>query len=226
MIICCDFSQDDDFLLLMLFGGYIVMVNKFMFLINMLLLVKKMYYWDDFFVVILVVGLVCENDLVFFDNGLEMLLVISMILDDIIFIGICYLYWVFIVLNEKFNVMVILCGGIYWVKSDVFYDVNNFLVLDLFNLCKVFIFVSGVYEYFGVSWFNLDDFVVKCKVMECGLCKILLVCYVLFDEVVFVSIGLFFVFDVLISDCLLLIDYVVYCWNGFVKVIMFDLESE
>jgi DeoR family deoxyribose operon repressor len=41
-------------------------------------------------IAILAAGLVSENDLVFFDNGPEMPLVISMIPDDITFTGICY----------------------------------------------------------------------------------------------------------------------------------------
>ncbi|EAV3930068.1 DeoR family transcriptional regulator [Salmonella enterica] len=226
MTIRRDLSQDDDPLPLTLLGGYIVMVNKPASSTNMPLPAKKTHHRDDLPVAILAAGLVRENDLVFFDNGLEMPLVISMIPDDITFTGICYSHRVFIALNEKPNATAILCGGTYRAKSDAFYDANNPSALDSLNPRKVFISASGVHEHFGVSWFNPDDLAAKRKAMERGLRKILLARHALFDEVAPASIGPLSAFDVLISDRPLPTDYAVHCRNGSVKVITPDSESE
>ena len=171
-------------------------------------------------------GLVSENDLVFFDNGSEMPLVINMIPDDIIFTGICYSHRVFMALNEKPNATAILCGGTYRAKSDAFYDTGNPSALDSLNPRKVFISASGVHEHFGVSWFNPDDLATKRKAMDRGLRKILLARYALFDDVAPASIAPLPAFDVLISDRPLPADYATHCRNGSVKVITPDSESE
>lgn len=111
MTIRRDLSQDDEPLPLTLLGGYIVMVNKPAAIVNAPLPAQKQYHRDDLPVAILAAGLVSENDLVFFDNGAEMPLVVSMIPDDISFTGICYSHRVFVALNEKPNATAILCGG-------------------------------------------------------------------------------------------------------------------
>ena len=79
MTIRRDLSQDDEPLPLTLLGGYIVMVNKPSTIVNAPLPTQKPYHRDDLPVAILAAGLVSENDLVFFDNGVEMPLVVSMI---------------------------------------------------------------------------------------------------------------------------------------------------
>ncbi|ASE43636.1 MULTISPECIES: DeoR family transcriptional regulator [Citrobacter] len=226
MTIRRDLSQDDEPLPLTLLGGYIVMVNKPATLVNAPLPVQKQYHRDDLPVAILAAGLVSENDLVFFDNGAEMPLVVSMIPDDITFTGICYSHRVFVALNEKPNATVILCGGTYRAKSDAFYDTSNPSPLDALNPRKVFISASGVHEHFGVSWFNPDDLATKRKAMERGLRKILLTRHALFDEVAPASIGPLSTFDVLISDRPLPADYATHCRNGSVKVITPDSDGD
>jgi DeoR family deoxyribose operon repressor len=84
MTIRRDFSQDDEPLPLALLGGYIVMVNKPTAPAAPQPTVRT-HHRDDLPIAILAAGLVSENDLVFFDNGPEMPLVISMIPDDITF---------------------------------------------------------------------------------------------------------------------------------------------
>jgi len=224
MTIRRDLSQDDEPLPLTLLGGYIVMVNKPAS--PSPVPVKHPHHRDDLPVAILAAGLVSENDLVFFDNGPEMPLVVSMIPDDITFTGICYSHRVFVALNEKPNATAVLCGGTYRAKSDAFYDSNNPSALDSLNPRKVFISASGVHEHFGVSWFNPDDLATKRKAMERGLRKILLARHALFDEVAPASIGSLSAFDVLISDKPLPVDYAAHCRNGSVKVITPDSEGE
>lgn len=225
MTIRRDFNHDDGPLPLTLLGGYIVMVNK-PEPVNQAPDISGMHYHrDDLSIAILAAGLVSENDLIFFDNGPEMSLVISMIPDDITFTGICYSHRVFMALNAKTNATPILCGGIYRAKSDAFYDANNSSPLDSLNPRKVFISTSGVHTNFGVSWFNPDDLPIKRKAMERGLRKILLVRQALFDEVAPGSIAPLSTFDVLISDSPLPEDYSAHCRNGSVKVITPDSEE-
>lgn len=227
MTIRRDLSQDDEPLPLTLLGGYIVMVNKPASSPTAAPHPgENIPHRDDLPVAILTAGMISENDLVFFDNGPEMPLVIGMIPDDITFTGICYSHRVFVALNEKPNATAVLCGGTYRAKSDAFYDANNPSALDSLNPRKVFISASGVHEHFGVSWFNPDDLAIKRKAMERGLRKILLTRHALFDEVAPASIGPLSAFDVLISDRPLPADYAAHCRNGFVKVITPDSEGE
>lgn len=122
MTIRRDLSQENDEPLpLTLLGGYVVMVNKPSSpSVTPALATKPAHHRDDLPIAILAAGLVSENDLVFFDNGSEMPLVINMIPDDITFTGICYSHRVFMALNEKPNATAILCGGTYRAKSDAF----------------------------------------------------------------------------------------------------------
>lgn len=227
MTIRRDLSQDDEPLPLTLLGGYIVMVNKPVApSVTAPQAAMSTHHRDDLPVAILAAGLVSENDLVFFDNGPEMPLVISMIPDDITFTGICYSHRVFMALNEKPNATAVLCGGTYRAKSDAFYDAGNPSALDSLNPRKVFISASGVHEHFGVSWFNPDDLATKRKAMERGLRKILLTRHALFDDVAPASIGPLSAFDVLISDRSLPADYATHCRNGSVKVITPDSQGE
>nr|VUD33398.1 Deoxyribose operon repressor [Raoultella sp. NCTC 9187] len=164
--------ENDEPLPLTLLGGYVVMVNKPSSpSVSAAPAGKSPHHRDDLSVAILAAGLVSENDLVFFDNGSEMPLVIGMIPDDITFTGICYSHRVFVALNEKPNATAILCGGTYRAKSDAFYDANNPSALDSLNPRKVFISASGVHDHFGVSWFNPDDLTTKRKALDRGLRK-------------------------------------------------------
>lgn len=226
MTIRRDLSQDDEPLPLALLGGYIVMVNKPAAPASPSTSEKKAHHRDDLPVAILAAGMVNENDLVFFDNGPEIPLVISMIPDDISFTGICYSHRVFMALNEKPHATAVLCGGTYRSRSDAFYDTNNPSPLDALNPRKVFISASGVHEHFGVSWFNPDDLATKRKAMESGQRKILLARHALFDEVAPASLSPLSAFDILISDRPLPADYVTHCRNGSVKVITPDSEDE
>ncbi len=228
MTIRRDLSPDnhETVLPLTLLGGYIVMVNKPASAPATPVVRRQTHHPDDLPIAILAAGMVAENDLVFFDNGPEMPLVISMIPDDITFTGICYSHRVFMALNEKPNATAILCGGTYRAKSDAFYDTSNPSVLDSLNPRKVFISASGVHEHYGVTWFNLDDLATKRKAMQHGIRKILLARYALFDEVAPASIGPLSAFDVLISDRPLPADYPAHCRNGFVKIITPDAAGD
>lgn len=227
MTIRRDFSQDDEPLPLALLGGYIVMVNKPAApAASQPAATAKTHHRDDMPIAILAAGLVSENDLVFFDNGPEMPLVVSMIPDEITFTGICYSHQVFMALNAKPNATAMLCGGTWRAKSDSFYDPNNPSLMDSLNPRKAFISASGVHEHYGVTWFNLDDLPMKRKAMTHGMRKILLARYALFDEIAPACIAPLSGFDVLISDRPLPAEYPACCRNGFVKVLTPESGSE
>ncbi|EHR9078398.1 DeoR family transcriptional regulator, partial [Escherichia coli] len=146
MTIRRDLHQEDEPLPLTLLGGYIVMVHKPAPSMPVILDVPRNHR-DDLPIAILAAGMVNENDLIFFDNGQEIPLVISMIPDAITFTGICYSHRVFVALNEKPNVTAILCGGTYRARSDAFYDASNSSPLDSLNPRKIFISASGVHDH-------------------------------------------------------------------------------
>lgn len=221
MTIRRDLNQEDVSLPLALLGGYIVMVNKPALPLTAAQPVKKNQQ-DDLAIAELAAGLVSEHDVIFFDNGREMPLVISMIPDEMIFTGVCYSHQVFMALNEKPNATAILCGGTYRPKSDAFYDANNPSPLDSLNPRKVFISASGIHAHFGVSWFNPDDLMTKQKAVRRGLRKVLLARHGAFDEVAPASIGPLAVFDILISDRPLPAEYESQCRAGSVKIITPD----
>ncbi|EMQ2257822.1 DeoR family transcriptional regulator, partial [Escherichia coli] len=212
MTIRRDLHQEDEPLPLTLLGGYIVMVHKPAPSMPVIQDVPRNHR-DDLPIAILAAGMVNENDLIFFDNGQEIPLVISMIPDAITFTGICYSHRVFVALNEKPNVTAILCGGTYRARSDAFYDASNSSPLDSLNPRKIFISASGVHDHFGVSWFNPEDLATKRKAMARGLRKILLARHALFDEVASASLAPLSAFDVLISERPLPADYVTHCRN-------------
>ncbi|HAV9699851.1 TPA: DeoR family transcriptional regulator [Escherichia coli] len=225
MTIRRDLHQEDEPLPLTLLGGYIVMVHKPAPSMPVIQDVPRNHR-DDLPIAILAAGMVNENDLIFFDNGQEIPLVISMIPDAITFTGICYSHRVFVALNEKPNVTAILCGGTYRARSDAFYDASNSSPLDSLNPRKIFISASGVHAHFGVSWFNPEDLATKRKAMARGLRKILLARHALFDEVASASLAPLSAFDVLISERPLPADYVTHCRNASVKIITPDSEDE
>lgn len=221
-----DLTQEDEPLPLALLGGYIVMVNKSAVSVQSKIPVARKHHKDDLPIAILAAGLVNENDLVFFDNGPEMPLVISMIPDDIAFTGICYSHQVFMALNAKPKATAMLCGGTYRPLSDAFYAPDNYSLLDALNPRKAFISASGIHEQYGVTWFNIDDLPMKRKVMGNGMRKILLARNDRFGEVEPASIAPLSGFDVLISDRPLPLEYPVHCRNALVTVITPETEDE
>lgn len=205
---------------LALLGGYIVSVAKPSSSLTPLVTNKtQSANEEEMQVATLAAGLVGDSDVIFFDNGPEMLLVISLIPDDIAFTGICYSHRVFLALNQKENATAILSGGAYRAKSDSFYDNYGQSVLDSVNPKMAFISASGIHEHYGVTWFNLDDLPIKRKAMSRSIRKVLLAKSSLFDEVESASIAPLSSFDMIISDKALPDEYSTYCKNGFVKVI-------
>lgn len=174
---------------------------------------------EELYIPNLAASMVTDDDVIFFDNGIEMATLISLIPDEINFTGICYSHNVFLALSQKKNATALLCGGEYRPKSDSFYSPTLPSLLDSINPKKAFISASGVHSTYGVTCYNIDDLPMKKKAMEKSIRKILLVQYNLFDEVATANMGELSQFDVVVTNRQLSDEYEAYCRNGFVKVI-------
>lgn len=174
---------------------------------------------EELYIPNLAASMVTDDDVIFFDNGIEMATLISLIPDEINFTGICYSHNVFLALSQKKNATALLCGGEYRPKSDSFYSPTLPSLLDSINPKKAFISAAGVHSTYGVTCYNIDDLPMKKKAMEKSIRKILLAQYNLFDEVATANMGELSQFDVVVTNRQLSDEYEAYCRNGFVKVI-------
>ncbi|EEB46615.1 transcriptional regulator, DeoR family [Providencia alcalifaciens DSM 30120] len=174
---------------------------------------------EDLYIPNLAASMVSEDDVIFFDNGIEMATLIALIPEEISFTGICYSHNVFLALSQKKNATALLCGGEYRPKSDSFYSPTLPSLLDSINPKKAFMSATGVHSAYGVTCYNLDDLPMKKKGMEKSIRKILLAPYNLFDEVATANMGELSQFDVIVTNRQLSDEYETYCRNGFVKVI-------
>lgn len=174
---------------------------------------------EELYIPNLAASLVSEDDVIFFDNGIEIATLISLIPEEISFTGICYSHNVFLALSQKKNATALLCGGEYRPKSDSFYNPAQQSLLDSINPKKAFISVAGIHSTYGVTCYNLDDLPIKKKAMDKSIRKILLAKYNQFDEVATANMGDLSQFDVVITNRPLSDEYEAYCRNGFVKVI-------
>ncbi|EKS7813325.1 DeoR family transcriptional regulator [Edwardsiella piscicida] len=211
---------------LTLLGGYIVAVNAPHPPTTHPRQNSPRHHQDDLPIAILAAGLIADGDVVFFDNGPEMPLVVSLIPEDIRFTGICCSHAVFLALRDKPQAAAILCGGSYRPQNDTFYDNANPSMLDTLNPRKVFISAAGVDERHGVTWHELDDAATKRRAITHGIRRLLLARSGLFDEVAPVNIAPLSAFDVLISDCALPGEYPSYCRAAGIQVITPDSNAE
>lgn len=138
--------------------------------------------------------------MVFFDCGIIMLWIIDVIDDVLFFIGVCYFLNIFLVLQEKFQCCVVLCGGEFYVSNVIFMllsfeDIFSYLSFDI-----VFYLVVGIDCEQGVICYNLEELLVKYWVM-CYVCYyVLVVDYSKFGKVCLVCMGVLVKFDVIVSD--------------------------
>ncbi len=222
MTIRRDLSQDEgEPLPLALLGGYIVMVNRPQQAAQpgSDAVSVRPHHRDDLPVAILAAGLVSDRDLIFFDNGPEIALLIGMIPDDISFTGICYSLQVFLALNAKPGATAILCGGTYQAKTDAFYDPSQPGPLDSLIPRKAFICANGIHPQFGVTCSDIETLAIKRKALERCQRKFLLARHSLFDEVAQASIAGLSGFDAVISDIQPSENYLQYCRDHAVAVI-------
>ncbi len=120
MTIRRDLSADtEDSIPMSLLGGYIVSVTQ---PANLIAQEQQADIFtpdqtEALYIPNLAASMVTEDDVIFFDNGIEMATLISLIPEEISFTGICYSHNVFLALSQKKNATALLCGGEYHKKA-------------------------------------------------------------------------------------------------------------
>lgn len=109
--------------------------------------------------------LVEEGDVVFFDCGSTIPFIASQIKSSLKFTALCCSVNTFLVLQEKPNCRLILCGGDYSRDNSFLTPVQNFTEVDAVCTTKAFISAAGVDAKQGVTCFKLNEAQLKLKAM-------------------------------------------------------------
>ncbi|MCK3654631.1 transcriptional regulator [Pasteurellaceae bacterium Macca] len=114
----------------------------------------------------LAANLVEENDVVFFDCGSTVAFIASQIDPALHFTALCCSLNTFMVLQEKPNCRVILCGGEYSRHNSFFMPLQLNSELDTVCTTKAFISAAGVDLKQGVTCFDFQEAKTKQKAMQ------------------------------------------------------------
>ncbi len=107
-----------------------------------------------------------EGDVVFFDCGSTIPFIASQISDSLQFTALCCSINTFMVLQEKRQCNLILCGGHYSRGNSFFNPMALQKELDMTCPTKAFISAAGVHREKGVTCFNFNEARVKMKAMQ------------------------------------------------------------
>ena len=107
-----------------------------------------------------------EGDVVFFDCGSTIPFIASQISDSLQFTALCCSINTFMVLQEKRQCNLILCGGHYSRGNSFFNPITLQNELDMTCPTKAFISAAGVHREKGVTCFNFNEARVKMKAMQ------------------------------------------------------------
>ncbi len=107
-----------------------------------------------------------EGDVVFFDCGSTIPFIASQISDSLQFTALCCSINTFMVLQEKRQCNLILCGGHYSRGNSFFNPMALQNELDMTCPTKAFISAAGVHREKGVTCFNFNEARVKMKAMQ------------------------------------------------------------
>ncbi|PJG85995.1 DNA-binding transcriptional repressor DeoR [Conservatibacter flavescens] len=145
-------------------------------------------------------ALVEENDIIFFDCGSTIPFIASQIPNDIKFTAVCCSINTFMILQEKSQCDVILCGGQYSRSNSFFSPIS--VANELKSICtsKAFISAAGVDEKHGVTCFNFDEVKIKHQAMAKAKQTILVFDQSKINKVQKAYIGELDEFDVVISQ--------------------------
>lgn len=145
-------------------------------------------------------GLVQDGDTIFFDGGSTIPFIASQIPNNVRFSAICCSINTFLILREKPNCKIYLCGGSYS-QDDLFLNpVQTPNLLDLICTSKAFISASGVDQNLGLTCFRLDEAQIKQKAMAKTAEKILIFDHSKFNQVQQAYFGELKDFDRIICD--------------------------
>ncbi|MEG9545764.1 DNA-binding transcriptional repressor DeoR [Mannheimia sp. HC-2023] len=110
--------------------------------------------------------LVKDGDVVFFDCGSTIPFVASQIDPSVKFTALCCSINTFMVLQDKPNCDVILCGGNYSRNNSFLIPVQLINELDAICTTKAFISAAGIDIHKGVTCFNFEEVKTKQKAIE------------------------------------------------------------
>ncbi|WP_386691682.1 MULTISPECIES: DNA-binding transcriptional repressor DeoR [unclassified Lonepinella] len=144
--------------------------------------------------------LVQENDVVFFDCGSTIPFIASQINTSIKFTALCCSINSFLLLQEKPNCDVILCGGHYSRHNSFLTPIQVNTELDAICTTKAFISAAGVDSQQGVTCFNLDEAKTKHKAMAKTQQSILVFDHSKINKVQQAYVGDLVQFDLLVCD--------------------------
>lgn len=131
----------------------------------------------------LAASLIQAGDTVFFDCGTTSPFVVDFIPDVLEFTAVCSSLNVLLKLQNKPNCHIVLCGGTFHRKNQVFESSAESSILDNVRLTWAFVTAAGVSQAFGVTCFNFNEVEVKQKVMRQAQQRVLLADFSKFDTV-------------------------------------------
>lgn len=140
------------------------------------------------------------GDTVFFDCGTTVPFVVDFIPDDLEFTAVCNSLNVLLKLQQKPLCSIVLCGGTFHRKSQVFESHAESSILDGVRLTWAFVSAAGVSLEFGLTCFNLHEVEVKQKVMRQARHCLLLADHSKFDAVRTAHFGALSDFQCVVSD--------------------------
>ncbi|MGI3448411.1 DNA-binding transcriptional repressor DeoR [Citrobacter arsenatis] len=145
-------------------------------------------------------SLVQAHQTIFFDCGTTTPWIIEAIDNELPFTAICYSLNTFLVLQEKPQCRVILCGGEFHASNAIFKPLDFQETLN--NLCPDIAFYSaaGVHIEKGATCFNLEELPVKHWAMSMAQHHVLVVDHSKFGKVRPARMGEIKRFDTIISD--------------------------
>ena len=149
----------------------------------------------------LAASLVQPHQTLFFDCGTTTPWIIEAIDNELPFTAICYSLNTFLVLQEKPQCRVILCGGEFHASNAIFKPLDFQETLN--NLCPDIAFYSaaGVHIEKGATCFNLEELPVKHWAMSMAQHHVLVVDHSKFGKVRSARMGELAQFDAIVSDC-------------------------
>lgn len=147
--------------------------------------------------------LVQENDIVFFDCGSTIPFLASQIDSSLKFTALCCSINTFMVLQEKPNCEVILCGGKYSRHNSFLNSLQIHNELDAVCTTKAFISAAGIDSKRGVTCFSFDEVRTKHRAMVKTAQSILVFDHFKVNKVQQAYIGELSAFDLLVTDLML-----------------------
>lgn len=140
------------------------------------------------------------GDTVFFDCGTTVPFVVDFIPDDLEFTAVCNSLNVLLKLQQKPNCSIVLCGGTFHRKNQVFEHRDESSILDSVRLTWAFVSAAGVSQTQGVTCFNFNEVEVKQKVLRQAQHCMLLADHTKFDAVKTAHFATLEQFHVVVSD--------------------------